>query len=297
MHLYPDYYPRFKCIASACRHNCCIGWEIDIDETSLARYQALEETVCRHISLKDTPHFVLQNERCPFLNQDNLCDLILCHGEEILCDICKEHPRFHNTLPDRTESGLGLCCEAAASLILSQKEPMRLIGGVPHTDDEILCLRDEILTLLQQRALSIETRLEQMLCRCQSALPALSYATMKSLFLSLERLEEGWTARLRTLSAPTDAFREHMKGRETEYEQLCVYLIYRHFATAEDRSQAGGVAAFTALCYGLLYALGSAQFEKTGAFSPQDQIELCRQFSAEIEYSDKNMAALLSVLS
>ena len=28
---YPDYYPLFHCIADRCRHNCCIGWEIDID--------------------------------------------------------------------------------------------------------------------------------------------------------------------------------------------------------------------------------------------------------------------------
>ena len=32
MLVYPDYYPEFRCSASACKHNCCIGWEIDIDE-------------------------------------------------------------------------------------------------------------------------------------------------------------------------------------------------------------------------------------------------------------------------
>ena len=33
--VYPDYYSAFRCIAGACKHSCCIGWEIDIDEESL----------------------------------------------------------------------------------------------------------------------------------------------------------------------------------------------------------------------------------------------------------------------
>ena len=28
----PAYYPRFACLADRCRHSCCIGWEIEVDE-------------------------------------------------------------------------------------------------------------------------------------------------------------------------------------------------------------------------------------------------------------------------
>ena len=38
---YPDYYPLFHCIADRCRHNCCIGWEIDVDGDSLAAYDQI----------------------------------------------------------------------------------------------------------------------------------------------------------------------------------------------------------------------------------------------------------------
>lgn len=38
---YPDYYPLFRCIADRCRHNCCIGWEIDVDGDSLAAYDQI----------------------------------------------------------------------------------------------------------------------------------------------------------------------------------------------------------------------------------------------------------------
>ena len=28
-YVYPDYYPKFHCLAQRCRHSCCIGWEIE----------------------------------------------------------------------------------------------------------------------------------------------------------------------------------------------------------------------------------------------------------------------------
>mgnify|MGYP006874698003 CR=1 FL=1 len=40
MFVYPDYYKEFKCIAGECRHSCCIGWEIDIDEETYKRMKA-----------------------------------------------------------------------------------------------------------------------------------------------------------------------------------------------------------------------------------------------------------------
>ncbi len=128
----PDYYPAFHCIAGACMHTCCEGWEIDIDEESLKRYRAMRGPFGRRvrqcISTEDTPHFILgEKERCPLLNEDRLCDLILQRGEEALCQICRDHPRFRNFWSDREEVGLGLACEEAGRLILSARHPMRLI--------------------------------------------------------------------------------------------------------------------------------------------------------------------------
>ena len=37
--LVPNYYKDFLCIADKCRHSCCIGWEIDIDEETLEFYE------------------------------------------------------------------------------------------------------------------------------------------------------------------------------------------------------------------------------------------------------------------
>ena len=40
-HYRPAYYKDFRCIASECSDNCCIGWEIDIDEKSAAFYRSV----------------------------------------------------------------------------------------------------------------------------------------------------------------------------------------------------------------------------------------------------------------
>ena len=149
----PHYYNDFRCIAGACRHTCCQGWEVDIDEESLPRYRAMAD-ITPYIDETDTPHFRLsEDERCPFLNNDNLCDLIIHHGEDVLCQICRDHPRFRSFWSNRTEIGLGLVCEEAGRLILSQKEPMRLIvlsdGGdvapIPEDEAWLWDYRDELL--------------------------------------------------------------------------------------------------------------------------------------------------------
>ena len=35
----PDFYDSFHCIGSECPDNCCIGWELDIDEDTYEYYK------------------------------------------------------------------------------------------------------------------------------------------------------------------------------------------------------------------------------------------------------------------
>lgn len=171
---YPDYYPDFQCTASACGDNCCIGWEIDIDRDTHSRYMAQPGAFGRRlrgsISSGAPPHFLLQNERCPFLNDRNLCDIVITLGERALCEICTQHPRFHEWFGNRKESGIGLCCEAAARLILQDPRPVTFLSmeidepSAPDFPEEALFLalrpaRDMLLSLLQNRSHTIGQRL------------------------------------------------------------------------------------------------------------------------------------------
>ena len=39
---FPSYYKDFKCIADKCRHSCCVGWEIDVDDATMEKYKLIE---------------------------------------------------------------------------------------------------------------------------------------------------------------------------------------------------------------------------------------------------------------
>lgn len=124
----PDYYCEFKCIADKCKHTCCQGWEVEIDEESLARFAQIPDIAAR-IETDEDAHFkLLDDESCPFLRKDGLCEMIVKYGEQMLCQTCTDHPRFRNYWEDRVELGLGLVCEEAARLILTRQKPMELVA-------------------------------------------------------------------------------------------------------------------------------------------------------------------------
>ncbi|MBE6727761.1 MAG: hypothetical protein E7562_03835 [Ruminococcaceae bacterium] len=304
-YIYPDYYKDFNCIKGECRHNCCIGWEIDIDDNTLEFYKTVSgdfgEKLKNNIAFKEQPHFILgEKERCPFLNKKNLCDIIIELGEEHLCEICADHPRFRNQLPDRTEIGLGLSCEAAARLIIGKKTPMILIGNI-ETTDTIILLRDKILKVLQDRNKNVLERLKEMLYICNTDFDFDSIYIFFDILLSLERLDEEWTKTLTTLklgfkNADFDGFDCFMEMRQTEYEQLAVYMLYRHFSNAFDEQSIIEKARFTAFTVLLIRSIGAVIWSKTQSFNFDDMIEIIRLFSAEIEYSDENLYILLDEL-
>lgn len=305
--VYPDYYKDFKCIADKCRHNCCIGWEIDIDKDTDMFYKSYKgplsekfrNDICRE---GDTSYFILkENERCPFLNSNNLCDIIIETGKNHLCTICREHPRFHNELPSRLESGLGMCCEEAARLILTKKEAVTFIKeGEDKTHDEIISLRDKAVSILQNRELSLSDRINELLIQCAAPLPHTDIKLWADTFLALERLDENWTKILNLIKSNnqnTEAFSDHIKDREYEYEQFAVYLIYRYMANAPDIFEAKLRVSFAILCTFLIFHAGASLYAENKSFTTEDQIELSRMFSCEIEYSDENIYTLYDKLS
>lgn len=306
--VFPDYYKDFKCINKQCRHNCCIGWEIDIDSKTASFYRnhegILKDKFRSCINWNKEPYFILSaNGRCPFLNDDNLCEIIINYSEEALCTICSEHPRFTNQLPNRNEIGLGLCCEAAGNLILGKKEPVKLIiNGETDNYDDIIKLRNKLILILQNREKSIPSRIDDMLNTCNCNMPQKSFDKYIDFLLSLERLDNKWDEILLFLknnisNANFKAFDLHMKNRQTEYEQLLVYFIYRHFANAPELIYTAERALFAAFAYKIIYSIGAVIFAKNKEFSFDSQVEIARMFSSEIEYSDENLYLIFDFLT
>ena len=77
----PNYYKKFSCIADKCKHSCCIGWEIDIDDETFEQYKNNNTEFGKKLNDNiiindDCACFKLtDNDRCPFLNDNNLWEI------------------------------------------------------------------------------------------------------------------------------------------------------------------------------------------------------------------------------
>ncbi len=307
----PSYYPRFQCRAGACRHSCCVGWEIDIDEETRTLYERMPgeigEHVRRSLETKDgvTCFRLGAGERCPHLNADGLCNIILEAGEEYLSQICDDHPRFRSYFSDRVEMGLGLTCEAAAELILGDTTPATLVAVEDDGEREevtaweyhVLTTRDHFLALARNRELSFRERLVRMVapgCR-------LSLSDFAAHLMTLERLDPAWDG---CLAGVTGNAEPEILGTSRMFstydiamEQLLVYLLLRHISDAEGDADLRARILFCAMTCRLIDAIARRHAETRGRLTLADLAEYARMWSSEIEYSTENTDACLAYLA
>lgn len=307
----PDYYDEFKCIANKCKHNCCIGWEIDIDEDTFDYYNSLEgaigERLKKNISTEgDAAHFCLsEKERCPFLNEKNLCDIITELGEDALCDICADHPRFRNYFSDREEIGLGLCCESAGKLILSNTKKVQLVvldddGDAEElTEDEekILKKREELFSLLQSEDKTLDEKISLMLSLCDAQRKERSLKEWAEVFLSMERLDESWTDLLCSLKNAdgNNLTLKNEKQWETVFTQLLHYFVYRQFSLCREDGRAKERLVFAVDSCLFIKQLCAFSEQKGEVLTFDDIVEYSRMYSAEMEYSEENVEKYLDL--
>lgn len=294
----PDYYCEFRCIADKCRHSCCIGWEIDIDPDTRAKYRRVAGAFGTRLNdcIEDGEVSCFRlgaDERCPMLNENGLCDLITELGEDMLCQICADHPRYRSFFTSRTEIGLGMCCEEAARIILTRNTPVQLVtledDGVDEAliDDEadLLALREKLTALLQDDTHPLEARLDALLAAVDFTIPEKDWAEV---YRGLERLDPAWDSCLDaldfSLAAPTQL--------QAALRNFAVYMLYRHLPGALEDDDIPGRVAFCVLSTRILAALCARKDGCTIA----DCIEFARMYSAEIEYSEDNICALLDAL-
>lgn len=301
MNIYvPDYYKEFKCIADMCKHNCCIGWEIDIDDDTYEKYKCVcgefGKRLESNISTDGEPHFILkENDRCPFLNENNLCDIITNLGEDYLCNICNDHPRYRNFFSDREEIGLGLCCEAAAELILNKTDKTEFIkisGNDENPDNdemEFFRERNEILFIVQNRDIPLTDRINKLMEIYGIVFPYISLNKWTDFLKGLERLDDEWDKILeKTKKANVPVISILKAENDVMNEQMLVYFIYRHLADGiydeSIRERLGFAIVSMLLINAITYATG------------EKHTEIARMYSSEIEYSEENVEAFFELL-
>lgn len=293
MKLYaPRYYKTFKCIADQCKHSCCIGWEIDIDNATLEKYQNLKSgygaVITDSISIEDTPHFQLgDRDRCPHLDEHGLCKIILNLGEDYLCDICREHPRFYN-FTGVAEVGIGMSCTEAAKIILRSPDYAVLeeIGNVDSQADGVdfdgRAERSKIYAILQDATCGYTTKLESIYRKY--AIAADEDSRWLQILESLEYLDINHKTLFMKYSS------NHRPNGKDEYlERFLAYLVYHHCTEAFDAGDFADRLTFCLFCERLLASLICSERAET----LEDIAALASIISEEIEYSDDNTEALM----
>lgn len=292
--LAPSYYKKFKCIADRCTHSCCVGWEIDVDPDTLAKYKLLQGEMgeCVRTSIAEEgggAHFVLgANDRCPHLDKRGLCNIIKALGEEYLCEICREHPRFYNRVAGQLECGLGASCEAAAALILSEDgydrlEPIKSVESQQNTrtcaDFCAKTQREALFLLLADRTLPYAERRREIAARYAGNIP-LNGAEKRQILASLEYLDPAHAALLQKAAEPCEIYAENA----AYCERFLAYLIYRHASPARS-ARAFAVSVALALFVEELFC---TLIQAKGIPPVQAAVLL----SEELEYSEENTDAL-----
>lgn len=290
MKLYaPKYYEDFKCIADKCTHSCCIGWEIDVDKATYVRYKKSNneyaKTVLQSIENCDTPHFKLTCEdRCPHLNSKGLCEIIINMGEDYLCNICREHPRFYNFTNYGQEAGIGMSCPEACRIILNSDDYndfeviARGAGDLEIIDYDALQDRDKIYSILKNKSISLESKLNEI---CQSYgidLKTVNNEAYLECINSLEYLDNSH----RSLFSEFLIEPRVSKNNEKHLERALAYFIYRHCTEALSIEDFKNSLYFCLFCEALLASLIEDKRE-------EEVYELARILSEEIEYNTDNI--------
>lgn len=309
--VFPSYYLDFRCIGGACKHSCCVDWEIDIDPQTyrsyLSRTDALGARIRASVAVGDNAHFCLNRDgRCPFLNKDNLCDIITEVGEGALPEICREHPRFRNGYGDAcVELGLGFACEEALSCALREEKLsfLCLDGEIDsltriRMDDvkpldasfpellgyngDFLREKHRVLLALSDVGISPKERILRLCKEYGIDTSSEMYLTFFSTLATLEQLEPQWGELIACAKEDQD-FEIMISER---FVRLLSLFIFRH-ATADSLYSLATVMTFA------FHLCRLAEHLHHGREAQYPYAEIVRLLSSEIEYSEDNTEALL----
>ena len=187
----PDFYGDFHCIGGQCSFTCCKEWKIAVDPETKKRWRKLSvpETVlesgrvpkhaCRSsldkvqlsqfVMKKDGGEIIelLPNMRCPFLEDTELCRLVLDYGEECLSETCHVFPRETHAFADRTERTLVSCCPEIVDRLYALKElhftklPYQDRAFLLEGKDKLFQIRNIMMYWLQDASVSNEVNLKR----------------------------------------------------------------------------------------------------------------------------------------
>lgn len=179
----PDYSGQFYCLAGACPHSCCKGWEVVIDRPTADFYRTLPgplgERLRAALQTEDGEDFFALTDtgRCPFWDADGLCEIHRLLGPERTGEVCRSHPRFIEDYGTVRETSLCASCPDACRLLLASSAPLTF--PLFRTDEaeepadpwlpSLLAVRTKSLEILQDRSHRLYSRFAELLALAGAA--------------------------------------------------------------------------------------------------------------------------------
>lgn len=128
-----DFFQDFKCVGGACPDTCCAGWSISVDPQSASEYRAVPgefgQKLRENLFEKEDTIFFLNpdiEQRCPFLTDENLCEIYQKLGKEKMCETCKDYPRICCIYGGiRPLLSLTISCPEVARIMLERRDPIK----------------------------------------------------------------------------------------------------------------------------------------------------------------------------
>ena len=317
--IYPSFYKEFKCIANLCEDSCCKDWDIDVDSRTEKFYNTVNSPLGEKIrSLTYTDEygervFRSSNGRCPFWNDDMLCDIYIGLGEEHLSRTCANFPRVRVDFGDFRENILSFACPEAARLMLRADASAYSDFGGDYELEASENDEDYMSFLLKSRSRSAEILTRQnepfayRLADClefnaqvQCVLDGKEPAPLESgdgksgfgfifdMHLGFEIMSEKWRAALND-AAESSAGLKISADFERDFEKFALYYIYRYYLEAVN---SGDVmySIKRIVCAYIVTGMIDADFAQKGY--PLSRMRILQRYSKEVEHSYDNTEAL-----
>jgi len=314
----PDFYDSFKCIAGQCTDTCCVGWEIDVDEASQEAYRKVAGTFGNKLRANiEDGHFKLQpHDRCPFLDNNNLCEIFANLGEGALCNICREHPRFVEVFGDIMEKGIGLCCEEAVKLLLEGEGPLtftveecdepedELDDDDREIRDQVLYERERIFASLADSSQTFQERLHDAFgfSTDNPFAPLKDANAYVELLANTESFGPAWDEALARIKERIAAGPVNDQGffSDNESARILAYLVYRHYAKCLFDGYEQGKRLFAVFFWNAVrFFTRELAGDATHPVQDSDfaiKINAIKILSRQLEYCEENMKRIEGAL-
>ncbi len=232
----PEFYGDFQCIGGQCSFTCCKEWKIAVDHETKKRWRKMDvpETVLEsgrvpeHACLstsdkaqlsqfvvkKDGGEIIelLPNMRCPFLEDSDLCRLVLDYGEACLSETCHVFPRETHEFTDRTERTLVSCCPEIVDRLHELTElhftnlPYQDRAFLLEGNDKLFQIRNIMMYWLKDASVSNEVNLKRCLFMLLDLLEKEEKMRQKN--SAKKKTSHRQSAKVNGMSKPSDAVAE-----------------------------------------------------------------------------------------